>query len=58
MFDILERVAADDDEAPVFHFDALAVDNEVDWDDNDASRIFRSERIPEEEHAQLPYFPF
>jgi hypothetical protein len=55
MFDILERVDTPDSEAAEFHFDALAVDNEVDEDDDDDSRVFSSRFLSSSEHEQLPY---
>ena len=54
IFDILERVDAPDSEAAEFHFDALAVDNEVDVDDDDDSRVFSTRSLPSSEHEKLP----
>jgi hypothetical protein len=55
IFDILERVDAPDSEAAEFHFDALAVDNEVDDDDDDDdSRVFSTRSLPSSEHEKLP----
>jgi hypothetical protein len=55
IFDVLERVESSDIEAAEYHFDALAVDNEVDEDDDDESRVFTTRLIPPSER-KLPYF--
>jgi len=55
MIDILEYVDAQDPAAAEFHFDALATDNEVDVDDDDDSRVFKTSEIPSTEHSLLPY---
>src|SRR5271169_1775216 len=53
IFDVLEQVPAPDPLTAEFHFDALAVDNEVDEDDNDDSRIFSTRGLPASEHSKL-----
>ncbi len=55
IFDVLERVDAPDSEAAEFHFDALAVDNEVDEEEEDDSRVFSARSLPSSEHEKLPY---
>lgn len=57
IFDVLERVDAPDSAAAEFHFDALAVDNEVDEDDMDDSRVFSTRSLPSADHEKLPFFP-
>jgi hypothetical protein len=53
IFDILERVDVPDNAAAEFHFDALAVDNEVDDDDIDDSHIFAINNLPLTAHPHL-----
>jgi hypothetical protein len=55
LFDVLEKVDAPDSAAAEFHFDALAVDNEVDEDDDDDSRVFSTRSLPTSQHEKLPY---
>ena len=55
IFDVLEKVDAPDNEAAEFHFDALAVDNEVEDDDDDDSMVFSTRPLPSSEHGKLPY---
>ena len=57
IFDILEQVPASDASAAEFHFDALAVDNEVDEDDDGDSRVFSTRALPSSEHSKLPSVP-
>jgi hypothetical protein len=55
IIDVLERVDAPDSAAAEFHFDALAVDNEVEEDDMDDSRVFSTRSLPAADHEKLPY---
>src|SRR5271154_526200 len=55
IFDILEQVPASDASAAEFHFDALAVDNEVDEEDD--SRVFSTRSLASSEHSKLPSVP-
>jgi len=58
IFDVLEQVPASDTSAAEFHFDALAVDNEVDEDDDDDdSRVFSTRSLASSEHSKLPSVP-
>src|SRR5277367_2379371 len=58
IFDVLEQVPASDASAAEFHFDALAVDNEVDEDDeDDDSRVFSTRSLASSEHSKLPSVP-
>jgi hypothetical protein len=55
IFDVLERIDAPDSAAAELHFDALAMENEVDEDEDDDSRIFSTSSLPSSEHRKLPY---
>src|SRR5579862_6346541 len=55
MIDILERADVPDPACAEYHFDAIATDNEVDFDNLEDWRVFGSFYVPENLHSRLPY---
>jgi hypothetical protein len=58
MIDILERADIPDPASAEYHFDAIATDNEVDFDNLEDWRIFGSFYVPGDLHQRLPYAIF